>query len=257
MKIMNRTICACHERFFRSWLMMGVFALCLWVPTPVFAAGTVNIYSHRQQVLIHPFLDTFTKATGVETKTFCARICTRLGSHVYIRVLLASLISAHGTDAAESWARDYVSNLARKPLGNDRAPAKAISQGICYIAIMNSYYYGNMKFSDDADQRLWADSLRLVFTNQQDRGNHINISGAGVAKYSPNKKDAQAFLEFLTNEVAQQLYGTINYEYPVNPAVAPSAELASWGVFERDELPMKRLAELAPEAQMIIDRVGW
>ena len=75
---------------------------------------------------------------------------------------MASLIAAHGTEAAENWARDFVSNLARKPQGNDRAQAKAISQGICDVAIMNSYYYGNMKFSDDADQRLWAGSLRLI-----------------------------------------------------------------------------------------------
>ena len=114
-----------------------------------------------------------------------------------------------------------------------------------------------MKFNDDAEQRSWADAIRLVFTNQADRGNHINISGGGVAKHSRNKQQAVAFLEFLTGEVAQQLYGTVNYEYPVNPAVAPPAELASWGLFKRDKLPIERLAELAPQAQMIIDRVGW
>ena len=96
-----------------------------------------------------------------------------------------------------------------------------------------------------------------MFANQQDRGNHINISGAGVAKHSSNKKEAVAFLEFLTGSLAQQLYGKINYEYPVNPAVAPPAELTSWGTFISDELPIERLVELAPEAQMIIDRVGW
>jgi iron(III) transport system substrate-binding protein len=101
-----------------------------------------------------------------------------------------------------------VSNLARKPQGNDRAQAKAIFQGICDVAIMNSYYYGNMKFNDDADQRSYGlMRIRLVFTNQADRGNHINISGGGVAKHSPNKQQAVAFLEFLTGEVAQQLYG--------------------------------------------------
>ena len=129
------------------------------------------------------------------------------GSHVYNRALMASLIAAHGAEAAESWARDFVlSNLARKPQVMI-AQAKAIFHGICDVAIMNSYYYGNMKFSDDPDQRLWADSLRLVFTNQKDRGNHINISGAGIAKHSPNKKEALAFLEFLTGEVAQRFMG--------------------------------------------------
>ena len=30
-----------------------------------------------------------------------------------------------------------------------------------------------------------------------------------------------------------------------------------WGDFKKDSLPISRLAELAPKAQMIIDRVGW
>ena len=57
--------------------------------------------------------------------------------------------------------------------------------------------------------------------------------------------------------MAQQLYGTINYEHPINPSVATPAELASWGAFKPDELHIERLAALAAEAQMIIDRVGW
>ena len=32
-----------------------------------FAAEKINIYSHRQQVLIQPFLDAFTAKTGIET----------------------------------------------------------------------------------------------------------------------------------------------------------------------------------------------
>ena len=135
--------------------------------------------------------------------------------------------------------------------------AKAIFHGNCDVAIMNSYYYGNMKFSDDSDQRLWAGSLRLIFTNQKDCGNHIKISGAGVAKHSPNIKEALAFFDFLTGEVAQQLYGTISYEHPVNPAVVPTVELASRGTFKRDELLIERLAALAADSQMTIDLVGW
>ena len=60
------------ETFARRWLMVWLFALSVWLPGQVFAAGTVNIYSHRQQVLIQPFLDSFTKAAGIETKTVYA-----------------------------------------------------------------------------------------------------------------------------------------------------------------------------------------
>ena len=49
------------------------------------------------------------------------RICSRPGSHVYNRALLASMIAAHGEEKAEIWARKLVSNFARRPQGNDRA----------------------------------------------------------------------------------------------------------------------------------------
>ena len=85
----------------------------------------------------------------------------------------------------------------------------------------------------------------------------MNISGGGVAKYAKNKAAATAFLEFLTEEKAQNLYGEINFEYPVNPAVSVNGEPASWGPCKPDSLPIERLAPLAPKAQMITDRVGW
>ena len=45
------------------------------------------------------------------------RICSRPGSHVYNRALMASLIAAHGETKAEEWARGFVANLARRPQG--------------------------------------------------------------------------------------------------------------------------------------------
>ena len=336
----------------RRYLAAVIFTSIAASTSIGFAAENINIYSHRQQVLIQPFLDAFTAKTGIDTNVVYSskglaqrlkaegpaspadviltvdiarlseyanmdllapveslilranipsrlrsednswfgfserarilvtskervsdgavfdledlgkpewkgRICSRAGSHDYNRALVASMIAAHGEAATETWARGVVNNLARKPQGNDRSQAKAIFQGLCDVAIMNSYYYGNMKFGDKADQKEWAQAIRLVFTNQSNRGNHMNISGGGVAKHAKNKAAAIAFLEFLTEEKAQHLYGEINFEYPVNPAVLVNGELASWGRFKPDRLPIERLSALAPKAQMIIDRVGW
>ncbi len=185
------------------------------------------------------------------------RVCTRKGSHVYNRSLLASIIAANGEDAAEAWAEGLVANMARRAQGNDRAQAKGIFEGQCDVAIMNHYYYGKMLHGDKEDHRAWANSIRLVFTNQGGRGNHVNISGGGVAKYSPNRANGVAFLEFLTSSVAQKLYGEVNFEYPVNRSVSPGGVLQSFGEFKSDALPIERLAELAPQAQIIIDRTGW
>lgn len=185
------------------------------------------------------------------------RICVRPGSHVYNRALVASMIHADGVDAARTWAQGLVSNLARRPQANDRAQVKAVFEGVCDIAIINNYYYGKLLDSDNPVQREWAAAVKLIFPNQEGRGTHVNISGGGVAKHSDHKEEAVRFLEFLTSKTAQDLYGAINFEYPVNPAVEPSAVLKSWGAFKEDDMPIARIAELAPEAQRVIDQVGW
>jgi len=93
--------------------------------------------------------------------------------------------------------------------------------------------------------------------NQSDRGNHVNISGGGLVKYSKNKENGIKLLEFLTGAVAQKLYGEINFEYPVNPAVGLSKDLKAWGDFKEDTVSIEKIAELARKAQKIIDRSGW
>lgn len=185
------------------------------------------------------------------------RICARPGSHVYNRALIASLINASGEAGAEKWARGVYDNLARRPQGNDRAQVKAIYEGVCDIAIINNYYFGKLKHSNKGEHQKWANSVNLIFPNQSDRGTHVNISGGGVALHSKNKEEAVRFLEFLTSKAAQDLYGSVNYEYPVNPNIPLSAELRSWGTFEEDQMPIARIADLAPKAQRIIDKVGW
>ncbi|MEC7212154.1 MAG: ABC transporter substrate-binding protein, partial [Pseudomonadota bacterium] len=215
------------------------------------------VYDHLDDERIREMIDAIDDIEDLAAPQWRGRVCARKGSHVYNRALLASVIAANGADAAEQWATGLVANMARRPQGNDRAQAKGIFEGQCDVAVMNHYYFGKMMYGDKPEQRDWADAIRLVFTNQDGRGNHVNISGGGVARHSPNRENAVRFLEFLTEPTAQQLYGEVNFEYPVNPSVVPGGVLADWGDFKRDDLAIQRLAELAPQAQMIIDRTGW
>ena len=190
-------------------------------------------------------------------KSWEGRICSRPGSHVYNRALVASMIAAHGEAGARAWAQGLVDNLARRPQGNDRAQLKAIYQGECDVSIINHYYWAKLNNGDIPEQKQWADAVRIVFTNQDNRGSHINISGGGVPKHANNKEGAIQFLEFLSGPEAQRLYGTVNFEYPVNPEVPASEDLQVLGAFKEDDLPITRIAELAPTAQRIVDEVGW
>ena len=185
------------------------------------------------------------------------RICARPGSHVYNRALVASMIEAHGEAGALAWAKGVVANLARRPQGNDRAQVKAIFEGVCDVSIVNNYYFGKLGASPVPAHREWARAVRLIFPNQAGRGTHVNISGGGVARHSRNKAGAVRFLEFLTSDEAQKLYGSVNFEYPVNPAVEPSEEVKARSGFREDRIPIARIAELAPQAQRVIDKAGW
>ena len=334
----------------RIFTIIGVFGCSGQVAT----SNELNIYSHRQPFLIQPFLDEFTKATGIKTNVLYSpkglaqrlrsegrnspadviltvdigrlaiyqdrdllasigskklhsnvpehlrsndstwfglskrariivtskervnegeitrveqladprwrgKLCSRPGSHVYNRALMASMIAHYGEKEAENWAKGLVANLARRPQGNDRAQVKAIFEGVCDISIINNYYFGKLKHSDKQEQRQWADAINLVYPNQskEDRGAHVNISGGGVAIHSKNKANGIRLLEFLSEPIAQNLYGEINYEYPVNPNVPVSGDLATWGEFKEDQLPILMIAKLSRKAQIIIDKVGW
>ena len=210
------------------------------------------IVSSRDRVGVNEL----TRYEDLAEEKWRGRICSRKGSHVYNRALLASIIGHKGQGKAEQWASALVANLARRPQGNDRAQAKAIYAGECDVAIMNHYYYSKMlNNEEEPEQQEWARSLRLIAPNQDDRGAHINISGAGVAKYAPNRDNAIKLLEFLVSEEAQALYANKNFEYPVIDT--DKLDIGGLGDFKADTLPISTLAENAELAQKIIDRTGW
>jgi iron(III) transport system substrate-binding protein len=183
------------------------------------------------------------------------RICMRSGHHIYNRGLIAAMIAHSGESATEAWLRDVKANLARRPQGNDRAQIKAIKEGLCDLSIGNTYYMGKMRA--DPEQRPWADAVAIFFPNQENRGTHVNISGAAATKSGPHPESAIAFLEFLSSGAGQQLYAEQNFEYPVNPATAWHPEVESWGRFAPDTLPLELIATNGAGATRLVDRVGF
>ncbi len=194
-------------------------------------------------------IETYEQLTDPEWK---GRICTRSGKHVYMVALTASMIAHHGKEKAEAWLAGLKANLARRPQGNDRAQVKAIHAGQCDISIGNHYYF--QKMLDDPKQKPWADSVRVVFPNQDGRGAHVNVSGASLVKGAPNRANAIALLEFLSSTEGQGIYARVNGEYPVSAGVGGPETLAA---FKADTLSLARVAELRGEAVRMADRVDY
>lgn len=184
------------------------------------------------------------------------RIVARSSSNEYNQSLLASIIAHNGDSAAEAWAKGVVANFAREPKGNDRDQIKAIAAGEADLAFVNTYYLGKMMNSDNEAERQAAAVVKLLFPNTE-RGTHINISGAGVTKHSPNKENAIKLLEYLTSPTIQTRFAEANYEYPANPKVAASRDLESFGELIADTLPIGKLGEYNRQAVEVFNRAGW
>ncbi|UTW49763.1 Fe(3+) ABC transporter substrate-binding protein [Bacterioplanoides sp. SCSIO 12839] len=186
---------------------------------------------------------------------FKGKVCTRSGKHPYNLGLIASMIAHHGEAETEQWLRGVKANLARKPQGNDRAQVKAIKEGLCDVSLGNSYYLGKML--KDENQIAWANAVNLNFPNQQDRGSHVNVSGAVLTRHAPNKDAAEKLLAFLTSDKAQQMYAEVNFEYPVKPGAQASELVQSWGEFKADALPLTEIANNRKAALKLVDKVGF
>jgi iron(III) transport system substrate-binding protein len=103
---------------------------------------------------------------------------------MYNQSLVASLISNLGENATELWAKDFVSNFARTPQGNDRSQLMAVANGLADIAVANTYYIGIMLSGKGGEeQKIAASKLKIAFPNQENRGAHVNISGGGILKH--------------------------------------------------------------------------
>jgi iron(III) transport system substrate-binding protein len=179
------------------------------------------------------------------------RLCLRTSKKVYNQSLTATLIEAHGEKQAEQIVKGWVNNLATDVFADDTALLQAIDAGQCDVGMANTYYYGRLHKQNPGLK------VKPFWPNQADRGVHVNLSGAGVTKHAPHPQAAQKLLEWMTGDKAQRLLADINQEYPANPQVAPSAEVAAWGSFKADSVPVEVAGKRQAEAIRLMDRAGW
>ncbi|TQV71908.1 Fe(3+) ABC transporter substrate-binding protein [Denitrobaculum tricleocarpae] len=185
------------------------------------------------------------------------KVCIRKSSNVYNQSMLASIIAAHGEAAAEDWAKGVVANFARDPVSGDTNQLRGIGSGECEIAVANSYYFVRLLTNPKDSDKGLTDKLGYVFPNQDDRGTHVNVSGAGVLANAPNRDAAVKFLEYLASDEAQGYFANGNNEYPVVAGVAPASAVAGLGDFKADPVNVAVFGDNQPVAQKIFDRAGW
>lgn len=188
---------------------------------------------------------------------FEGEVCIRSSNNIYNQSLVASIISHHGEEAAAEWAQGVVDNMARAPQGGDTDQIRGVGAGECGLAVANHYYYVRLMKSDDEADRAVAERAGIIFPNQDGRGTHVNVGGAGRVADGPNPDNAVRFLEFLASDEAQSLFAAGNNEFPVVDGVEMEPILEEWGEIRTDDANVAEFGRLNPVAVRIMDEAGW
>ena len=179
------------------------------------------------------------------------RLCLRTSKKVYNQSLVATLIAHHGEEETEKVVRGWVANLAADPFSNDTKTLQAVAAGHCDAAIVNTYYYGRLRRKEPGLE------LALFWPNQDAQGVHVNVSGAGVTVRARHPDAARKFLEWLVAPAAQDLFASLNLEYPVREDLPPAPAVAAWGEFRGDAVNLSEAGRLQAAAVRLMDRAGY
>lgn len=185
------------------------------------------------------------------------KLLIRSSSNIYNQSLVASKFKTLGESATEAWAKGIVSNMARTPQGGDTDQLRALAAGEGQVAVANHYYFARMIAGNKPADNAAAKKIRLIFPDQDGRGAHVNVSGAGIIKTAKNKANAIKLLEFMTTIEAQKLWALENHEYPIIKGVELTPVLKSFGKFKIDTLNASELGENNRGAVKVMDRAGW
>jgi iron(III) transport system substrate-binding protein len=185
------------------------------------------------------------------------KVCIRSGQHLYNISLFAAVIAHKGEAKAEEWLKGLKANLAKKPSGGDREQAKDILAGVCDIGIGNTYYVSLMRNGKDEEQKKWGEAINVILPTFEGGGTHVNISGLALAKYAPNKANAEKFMEYMVSDDAQHLHAEANSEYPVKQGIKIHPTIASFGELKADTVAIAEIAKLRKKASELVDKVGF
>ncbi len=183
-----------------------------------------------------------------------SRLLVRSSNNVYNQSLISAMIHNYGKEKTKTFLKKFTNNFARNPSGGDRDQIRAVVAGEGDLALVNSYYFIKMK-KNDTENKL--KKIKVHFPYDEKMKTHINISGAGVIKYSKNHQNAVKFLEFLISDEAQKIYAEKNYEYPIKDKLKISNFFKEYSIQKKDTLNLNLIADNNKEALIIMGEAGW
>ena len=213
-------------------------------------------YSKRARVIIYnkdkvepSQLSTYEDLADPKWK---GKFIVRSSGNIYNQSLVAGMVEEKGEEATAEWIEGLVANFARAPQGNDTSQIEDVAAGVADLTLANTYYVA--RYADNPEV---FEKIGIFYPNQEGRGTHVNISGAGLLKNAPNQKNAIAFLEYLASPEAQEFFALGNNEYPVVEGTPVNPIVEGFGDFKDDTTNVSAYGQNNATAVKIMDQSGW
>lgn len=187
--------------------------------------------------------DTVDALTGEEWKGEVAFAPGNASTQSFITALRV----LEGEDAAAEWVAGMAANdpeLTENNLGT----LDLVNNGQVQLGLINHYYWFRQA------SEVGADNMRaqLKFL-PGDPGGIVNVTGAAILKNSADNADAQAFVEFLISEEAQQYFVDETFEYPLLPGVAAPEGLPAIDTLVNPGLDLSDLDSVSESQRLLAD----
>lgn len=198
---------------------------------------------------------------GLADERLAGQLCLGNGASAYNASLVSSMVAYHGEAEASAWVAGLMANLAQPTGGRDGELLRALAEpGECAVTVANHYYLLRMLESRDGDERAIAESLTLVWPNQQGeglagRGAYQNVAGFAVARGTPNTEAAVQFLEHTASDTIQRAVAEGIF-YPV-VASDDIGAVARLGEAKMSDLPMSELGSHVETTRRVMGEQGW
>jgi iron(III) transport system substrate-binding protein len=181
------------------------------------------------------------------------KLCLRNSRSVYNQSLVADQIIQRGEPAARDWVKGMMANVSQPFFTSDIPLARAVANGTCGAALVNTYYVARMLAGDSGSgDKALAEKLQMVFP----RPAHVNISGAGVTRHSRHPEAATRLIEFLASPSGGRGYAEANNEYPLK-GYGDNPILGRFGEFQDDGVSAEQMGAKNKAAVQLMQANGW
>ena len=219
------------------------------------ADGTWVATSARARVLGYdpeaaPEVETFTSIDEILDERYRGELAFA-PTNASFQSFVTALRIDRGEEGAKAWLEEFAA-LEPQVYDNNIAVLDAVDAGEASIGLLNHYYW----FERVAEEGEDAVDARIHFLASDDPGALVNVAGAGVLAGTDRAEAAQAAVEFLLSEEAQQYFADETAEFPVVEGVATTKhDLPDLAALESLAIDLNALDSLE-QTLTLLDEVG-